>query len=220
MAETVGIARLHHPVVTLGPGRRAGIWFQGCSIHCAGCMARDTWDSAGPDARVPLAQVTGWVVGLPAGEVEGVTISGGEPFDQPEALAALATWLRGHLDPDADILVYSGYPLATLEADHADVLATVDAVVAEPFRQQAGGVPLRWRGSSNQRLVPLTDLGRSRYAEHLDALADAGLQFDLDGDQLRFIGVPRPGDLDRIEAGLVERGVTLSGRTWSRSDQT
>lgn len=39
------LSRLHFPVTTLGPGRRIGVWFQGCSIRCAGCISRDTWET-------------------------------------------------------------------------------------------------------------------------------------------------------------------------------
>ena len=44
MTVPVAISRLHFPVTTLGPGRRLGIWFQGCSIQCRGCISIDTWD--------------------------------------------------------------------------------------------------------------------------------------------------------------------------------
>ena len=39
----ISLSRLHFPVTTLGPGRRIGIWFQGCSIRCPGCISADTW---------------------------------------------------------------------------------------------------------------------------------------------------------------------------------
>ena len=37
------VNRVHFPVTALGPGRRLGVWVQGCSIGCAGCLAHDTW---------------------------------------------------------------------------------------------------------------------------------------------------------------------------------
>jgi anaerobic ribonucleoside-triphosphate reductase activating protein len=216
-AVRVGISRLHHPVWALGPGRRVGIWFQGCSIHCAGCMSRDTWDPAPADQQVPLDDVTAWVDGLPDDDVDGVTISGGEPFDQPAALAELTRWLRGRFDPDrVDLLVYSGYEHATLVADHPGIVAGLDVLITEPFRGQAGGPQLRWRGSPNQRLVAISDLGRRRYAEHREAPADTGLQIDVHEGTVRLIGVPRPGDLARLEQGLARRGIALDQCSWNR----
>lgn len=213
----VGIARLHHPVLALGPGRRAGIWFQGCSIHCAGCMSRDTWEPAPSDQRVSLAAVTGWVSSLPPGEIDGVTVSGGEPFDQVEPLGALVEWLRGAFAPGkVDILVYSGYRHDVLAVEHPELVSAVDALVTGPYRPQAGGVPLRWRGSANQKLVIMTELGRQRYAAHLDAPADTGLQVDVRDGAISLIGVPRPGDLARLEQGLARRGIALDDCSWSR----
>lgn len=220
---TVGISRLHHPVLTLGPGRRIGIWFQGCSIRCPGCMARDTWDAAATYDQVPLGQVTSWVertvdAADTAGEpVEGVTISGGEPFDQPEALTALTGWLRSHLDPGrVDVLVYSGYRHQALANAHRELLTSgdIDVLVTEPYRQEAGP-GLRWRGSANQRMIPLTELGERRYAEHVDAVAETHLQVDVQPDGLRIIGVPQPGDLVRFERSLAAQGVTLEDCTWT-----
>lgn len=40
----LALSRMHFPVTTLGPGDRIGIWFQGCSIRCTGCISKDTWD--------------------------------------------------------------------------------------------------------------------------------------------------------------------------------
>ena len=107
----VCLSRLHFPVTALGPGNRAGIWFQGCSIRCRGCMAVDTWDVS-PQQMIDLDHIEAWLDSLERDEVDGVTISGGEPFDQPEALAELLHWLREfYCEAVRDILVYSGYSL-------------------------------------------------------------------------------------------------------------
>ena len=87
----LSLSRVHFPVTTLGPGRRLGIWFQGCSIRCPGCISADTW---GPGKRRVgiaqlLEQLTPWLA-----EAEGITLSGGEPFDQFPALLALLQGLR------------------------------------------------------------------------------------------------------------------------------
>jgi len=210
----IGVSRLHHPVLTLGPGRRLGIWVQGCSIHCPGCMARDTWEPVGDGERVPVASVIEWARQAPPGEVDGITISGGEPFDQPQALGALVRELRRWFDPDrVDVLVYSGYRFPTLEERHGDVVASVDAVIAGPY-QRRDGEQLRWRGSANQRLVTVSDLGRRRYREHLQAPADTGLQVRVHAGRIDLIGVPRRGDLQRLEQEMNDRGISLHDCSW------
>lgn len=195
------LSRIHFPVRTLGPGARIGIWFQGCSIRCPGCISMDTWDARPGQTTVAavLDVVRPWLA-----QADGITISGGEPFDQPEALLQLVDALRGA--QGGDILVYSGHPLEALPLDRFAGL--FDAVVTDPFDVGAGQT-LALRGSDNQRLVSLTDLGRERYgagamlgppAETLEIMFD-----DTTGDVF-LAGIPRPGDLRRLARLLAEAG--------------
>lgn len=207
--------RLHHPVTALGHGTRAGLWVQGCTISCHGCASLDTWDAAGGDPVEPAA-VLRWLDTLP-GPVDGVTVSGGEPFQQPAALAELLAALEGWraAQPAAvDLLVFSGYAWPRLSAGlmFAPALARCDAVVAGPYvERRNSGIPLR--GSDNQQIVALTALGRERYGEP-DALPPSRMQVSFDGDRIQLIGIPRRGDLDRMRAGLTARGIALESVTW------
>lgn len=70
------ISRAHYPVLTLGYGRRAGVWTQGCVLACEGCIARDTWD-ANPANDVEVDEVLQWLSSHP--DVDGVTVSGVSP---------------------------------------------------------------------------------------------------------------------------------------------
>ena len=93
-------------MTTLGYGRRVGIWFQGCSIRCPGCISRDTWEFSEETSmalELFMASIGPWL-----SRADGVTISGGEPFDQPEALAAVIEEL--HRRQAGDILVYWATP--------------------------------------------------------------------------------------------------------------
>lgn len=203
--------RKHHPVTVLGHGVRAGIWVQGCTIGCLGCASRDTWDPADGELADPADLLT-WLDALPE-PLDGVTISGGEPFQQPtaldELLTALSDW-RGARP--IDVLVFSGYPWPKLRDEHPAVLANCDAVVAGPYVERRNtGTALR--GSDNQRIVTLTDLGESRY--HTTATSPApAMQVLPAGDSVRLIGIPRRGDLDRLRAGLAARGVRAESVTW------
>jgi anaerobic ribonucleoside-triphosphate reductase activating protein len=213
----IGISRLHHPVTALGPGRRAGIWLQGCSIRCHGCVSVDTWD-ADPSSQVPVADVLSWLDGLPAAEVDGVTISGGEPTDQPAALAELlegiARWRDRRPDdlPTPDVLVFSGRPPAWLDTPAAACLTHADAVMAGPFvASRTGGSPLR--GSENQRLVLRTELGRRRTADY-ERCARTAMQVQVTEGEVWMIGIPLPGTMDAFAEATAERGVTWSVQSW------
>jgi len=230
------LAKAHYPVTTLGPGIRAGIWTQGCTLHCPGCLSRDTWE-ADPGKEVPVEAVLGWLASLP-GPVEGVTISGGEPFQQPEAVAALVRGIRRWWDEShhetipLDILVYSGYVYSRLSrsAEAREILEGCDAIVAGPYidrlnpegRHVEGG-SLLWRGSANQRVVPLSSLGRERYG----ALADIGktekatgprVQVSVDegpeGRRVYYIGIPRRGDMEHLTSRLDRAGVRSGDVSW------
>lgn len=211
------LSRLHYPVTTLGPGRRAGIWFQGCTIRCPGCMSVDTWPRR-PDRSVPVESVLEWLTGLTAQGVDGVTISGGEPTEQPEALveliAGIDRWRTGQArEPAPDILVYSGRAPEWMAHPDAAMLHGADAVVMGPYlAEMAGSAPLR--GSDNQVIVPLTELGRQRYAP--DRLPPRGRLQGVAGDGLWLVGIPLPGQLQEIESRLNERGLHLARRSWRR----
>jgi anaerobic ribonucleoside-triphosphate reductase activating protein len=197
-------------VTALGWGIRGGIWLQGCSISCPGCLSRDTWPE---DDRllVDVGVITGWVAEV-VPKSDGITISGGEPFDQPAAVREIARAARlAATDRAVDILVYSGRSIAELERDHLPVLAEIDAVITEPFdaRRPADD---GWRGSTNQEFHALTPLGAQR--EPATWRADRRLQVTVDERQVWIVGIPRHGDLNRMEAHLAADGIELDQVSW------
>lgn len=206
--------KAHFPVTTLGPGRRIGLWTQGCDLGCRGCCARDTW-ATDPGREVPIAAVLDWCRAVAPQGPEGITISGGEPFTQPEALAALLDGLRewrAELDHPFDILCYSGWPLGRLRETYPAILARLDVLIPEPFldHRLAGGL---WRGSDNQPLVLLSPLAEARYTK-IPTDRPKRLQFAVDGEAIWCIGIPARGDLAAIEALCRARGLHLEDVSW------
>lgn len=205
------VSRLHHPVTALGPGRRIGLWVQGCTIGCGGCVSRDTWDAtAGEDIAVDrLAdQIISVVV---AEHLDGVTISGGEPFEQADELGRLASVVRSGVGDEVDLLVYSGLRWSVLNETYRPVVDLFDAVIAEPFIE-ARPPTHAWVGSSNQRIIAISELGRHRYR---DVPAESpALQVSAADGALWMIGIPERGALDAFERELAERGVELGSVSW------
>ena len=203
------LSRLHFPVTTLGPGRRIGVWFQGCSLRCPGCVSVDTWATGRGATTLEelMASAGPW---LP--EANGVTISGGEPFEQPQALEGLLRELRGVAGPECDILVYSGYPWEKIAPQVTAWPGLIDVLISDPFVTGAGQT-LAWRGSNNQRMHLLTSLGRLRYAEWVEAPRTALPQaldvFFQDGE-VWMAGIPAEGSIDALQAHLAEAGFTSS----------
>lgn len=219
-AVTLELNKAHWPVTVLGPGRRIGLWVQGCTIGCRGCVSQDTWPRDATKA-IPVSDLLAWCRRVAADGPDGVTISGGEPFEQPRALAALLRGLRAWRRAaalDFDILCYSGYPLVRLQKKHAEILALLDAVIPEPY---VDAKPLThvWRGSANQPLVPLSERGRERYAGHVDTTVEGAgkrMQVALEGGRVWMIGIPARGDMARVEALCAERGLALEQVSWRR----
>jgi len=199
----LSLSRVHFPVTTLGPGRRLGIWFQGCSIRCPGCISADTW---GPGKRRVgiaqlLEQLTPWLA-----EAEGITLSGGEPFDQFPALLALLQGLRQ--STPLDILVYSGYSLEDLQPLLLQAGGLIDALISDPFDERSEQ-SLALRGSDNQRLNLLTPLGQERFASYQRPLQPADQALDLMFDEngsVWMAGIPRRDDVLRLRDLLNAQG--------------
>lgn len=211
MGQSIAISRIHFPVTTLGPGRRLGIWFQGCSIRCPGCISTDTWSAT--TERISVVELLS-TISVYAHAADGVTISGGEPFEQPEALGDLLHGLSATLRPNTDVLVYSGLPFASLTPWLEQWQGLVDAVISEPFDVSAPQTrPLM--GSDNQQLHVLTDLGRERFApfHRPRDRQDDKLDVMVDEDGTAWIaGIPRRGDMERLQALLAAQG-TVSRTT-------
>src|SRR5262249_5797040 len=129
LMTTLFLSRLHFPITALGPGKRVGIWFQGCSLHCPGCISADTWRPGRGRTTVAsvLETMRPWLR-----KADGVTISGGEPLEQPLALIALLEAIREN--SDGDILVYTGLELGELDGVLGRAQGLIDALITGPYR--------------------------------------------------------------------------------------
>lgn len=202
------LSRLHFPVTALGPGRRVGIWLQGCSLRCPGCVSADTWATG--RGRTTVEQVL--MAARPWLQIaDGITISGGEPFEQPEALVVLLDRIRSVFA--GDVLVYSGYEREEIDGTLARAEGLIDGLITGRFEQgQAQTLPLR--GSDNQQLHLLTPLGQSRFAgfvcaDRVEANRRLDVMFDEDGS-VWFAGVPARDDMARLVQILSTEGCRVS----------
>lgn len=186
---------LHCPVKTLGPGRRIGVWFQGCSIGCEGCIAPENQPfdtSFEMPSEVLEERIRRFLREDSA--IGGVTVSGGEPFDQPEALAVLVENCRT-LGVD-DILVYSGYTKERLFREHPETVRSLTALVDGPFLS-GGYTEAVWKGSENQTLTVFDPKYTEKYALW-SARTKGLLQTARDERGLYLIGIPRQQDVPAL----------------------
>ena len=136
-----------------GPGLRTAVFVQGCSHHCPGCHNPASHDpAAGYDADT--ADILLAIAANPL--CAGITLSGGEPFEQPGPCLELA---KGVHALGKSVWAYSGYTLEELYAmENADVqalLREIDVLVDGPFILDERSLDLKFRGSANQRLIDM-----------------------------------------------------------------
>lgn len=135
-----------------GPGERFVAWTQGCPLACPGCWNQDTWDF-----RLRQACSVDELVGaiLATDGIEGLTLTGGEPFAQARGLAEVARQVRA---AGLSVLAFTGYTLDELRRPAQQALLThCDAVVAGRYVRDQRRLDLPWRGSANQQVHFLTE---------------------------------------------------------------
>ncbi len=138
-----------------GPGRRFALWVQGCSLRCPGCCNPEMFAADKGGALHDVDALVEKVLAVPG--IEGISILGGEPFEQTEGLAELATRLR---EAGRSVMIFSGYTLSELHAmksPHVErLLGTTDLLVDGRYEKDKPDTSRRWVGSTNQQLHFLT----------------------------------------------------------------
>lgn len=169
LSQPLRFSHLAYPVTALGPGRRVAIWVAGCSLRCQGCITPELQlqDSG---QLIDSERLLQRLLRFPADDIQGLSLTGGEPFEQAAALGAILQVLRSQR-PHWDYLAFSGYPLNHLrkQTDSQRLLAQLDLLIAGPYQpQRPGQHPLQ--ASENQTLHALTERGE----QLLSASAQAG----------------------------------------------
>ncbi len=159
MEQKIRINRIIRQTRTEGFGMRYCIWVQGCSIRCSCCKNQHMWSfDSGEELEIE------WVIQdikVQAG-IEGITILGGEPLDQKEAVAKI---LQSVQEMGLSTIIFTGYTYENL-LDETDeilkrVLSYTDLLIDGPFRQEQIDFSRPWVSSENQRYLFLS----SRYNE-------------------------------------------------------
>lgn len=150
----LNVAEICPATRTLGTGKRFVIWVQGCCFNCPGCVSPD-WIPQKQATQVDIKRLAEYIVSMP--DIDGLTVSGGEPMLQAKALSELFSYIRAARD--ISIICYSGFTLEQLQAKskpainqiltQIDVL--IDGLYVDSLNDNQG-----FRGSSNQIVHFLT----------------------------------------------------------------
>lgn len=147
--DTLRVLDIVEGTIVDGPGLRTSIYFAGCSHHCEGCHNPGSWDAAGgkPMSVEQLMEVID-------DNAMDVTFSGGDPLMQIDALLPLARRVK---ERGYNLWVYTGYTIEEIRASDSlsRILDYADTIVEGRFVKALRDTSLRFRGSSNQRIITL-----------------------------------------------------------------
>jgi len=147
------IAGIVHDSIVDGPGLRFVVFVQGCNIRCEGCHNKNTWDKKG-GAEVSVEYIINDMLSNQL--TDGLTISGGEPFEQAADCISLAAVARQN---GLNVWVFSGKTFKELqnepkeESKAGELLALTDFLVDGRYVASERTLALKWRGSKNQRII-------------------------------------------------------------------
>ena len=147
------IAGLIHDSIVDGPGLRYVVFTQGCSMCCEGCQNPDTWDPQG-GSEVSVDDIARDFLSNPL--TDGLTLSGGEPFEQAADCASLAAISR---EKGLNVWIFSGKTFEELQndaksdTDILNLLSQTDILVDGRFILAERTLSQKWCGSRNQRVI-------------------------------------------------------------------
>src|SRR3990172_10109606 len=185
MGQTIRIHDIIDKSQALGPGNRLIISVQGCSIKCPHCIVPETHSKNGG---------TEWTTDellnriFHAENINGITIIGGEPMEQANALTELCKAIKKH--SNLSIFTYTGYTIKELIKDknvwQLQLLALSDMVCDGPYCYELTDTKLLWRGSKNQKLYVFSERCRSEIKK-----MNAHIHVELENvaGKLRIMGV-------------------------------
>lgn len=133
-----------------GPGIRMAIFFQGCLHKCEGCHNPGSWPMYGGE-KIDTNDLMKKMANDPL--LDGITLSGGEPFLQPQPALELVRFARQR---GLSVWCYTGYTFEQInewQDNRKTLLQNIDVLVDGPFKLEEKSLDVPWRGSRNQRLI-------------------------------------------------------------------
>lgn len=205
----MNVARILYPIEVLGPGKRLGIWLVGCYRKCPKCSNPELWEKKSY-YEVNLEDLLKIIMPiLIQRHVDGIIITGGEPFNQAEELAVLLKSLEKYND---DIMVYTGYTLEELKdadiftkecLEHIGVL--IDGPYIDAFNN---GVAMR--GSYNQRVHIFKRSLKPKYEVYLSSSNNL-IQNFITQDGIVSVGIHKRNFKEELTEKSRKKGVIYNG---------
>ena len=178
------VARILYPVEVLGPGKRVGIWFCGCPRRCKGCSNPELWEFQ-ERYKTTVERIVALITIISENhQIDGFTITGGDPMLQPEDLQHLLSRLK---DISLDILVYTGYKKEEIPIEYLENIAVlIDGEYVEELNDNS-----LLRGSNNQIIHILNKNYERKYNTYFENSHNTIQNFTT-SDGIISVGIHKP----------------------------
>jgi len=164
MEDILFIAEIRKNSYVHGPGKRYVIWVQGCSIRCEGCANKYLWER---EEGVPMS-ISDLLDDIKSTiDIEGITITGGEPLDQAEQILRIVEEIK---KINLTVVLFTGYTISLIESDPIKkrILDHLDIAITGPFIEAKKSNKLAWRGSYNQEVIFFNENYKTMYEKKLN----------------------------------------------------
>ena len=194
------VARILYPVEVLGPGKRIGIWFCGCPHKCKGCSNPELWEFQEKYKTSLEAILTLIETIAKEHQVDGFTITGGDPMYQADDLQKLTMHL---CKISSDILVYTGYEIEELPKEYLhNISVLIDGRYIEERNNNC-----KLRGSDNQRIHILNSDMKRKYDLYLQNASNQ-IQNFYTSDGIVSVGIHKPNFLNDLNCKIAMKGLS------------
>lgn len=199
--------KIQYPVYNLGEGKRIGIWVQGCDLGCKGCVNKTLWSNTGGKS-ISVVDIFNWVASI-QNDFDGITISGGEPFQQYEQLIAFLHLIKAKTN--LTVYCFSGYYLNELHEQFPDklFLKYIDTLVDGRYiEEQHENSNLK--GSANQSVYKVIEAVPVKQNK-----SRASKKWSLNvsnENEIYMAGIPKKNELKTLCNELAEVGIQKTFR--------
>lgn len=194
--------KIQYPIYNLGEGKRIGIWVQGCNLGCKGCVNQTLWNKD-RGKSIAVIDVFNWLAPI-QNEFDGITISGGEPFQQYEQLISFIHLVK--TKTSLNVHCFSGYYLHELVELFPDKLFQkyIDTLVDGRYIQEQHH-NLNIKGSANQTIYKFAN-GVPLIESKIKSSKKWSVKVDVN-NEIYMAGIPKQNELKNLCYNLESVGI-------------
>ena len=193
--------RVHKVVessIASGPGRRLLLVLQGCSLGCPDCLVPETHSNK-RGREESVAFLVQYILSIQG--IQGITITGGEPMEQAQALLQLIQGIRE--SSNLSVFLYTGHEINELQSHgtraQLQLILAVDILCDGPYMIDLATQKNLWRGSSNQKIYAFSDKGRNEIKEYSQPMQ---MTLQATPDDWQIVGIPTKDMVDLLQKGF------------------